>query len=416
MVFNDGQTENTLSISFTNNNFFGSAQPSQETTILFNPETPIHIWFVVDVMQASGTAVRSWALTSYDAFHDPKVALTMSPGPENWHIERDESLTGNPLNDSLKGWKLTPTTEVPLLPGQSLLLTLSGLKTGLADGPTSGYCQVEMPNMDGYGDEAESLYKHIGPIIKTKTIIANDRVGIGTGQPGSSLDVNGAVRARGGDPGNYGSGNHGFFFNHEGDTDSGMTSLKDGQVAFYANNVKAMEIQEKDVTTSEGIDRQIEATIFGDLHIAKGTQGVSGGKITVGDLKSQGKIQDKYGDIVPVGTVLSFIGRNIPEGWLECVGQGCPYYTQETKERYGNLYKVLGDPKLFKDGNNNDHFRIPNEARHRSFGSHQTSLPERLATRTRTLRLRPSRSTSSVRSPTRVPFFVSGSTIMTFEM
>src|SRR5699024_11185219 len=45
--------------------------------------------------------------------------------------------------------------------------------------------------------------------------------------------------------------------------------------------------------------------------------------------------------------------------------------------------------------------------------AHHTSLPERLATRTRAVLDRPSRSTSSVRYPTRVPFLVSGSTSIT---
>jgi len=43
------------------------------------------------------------------------------------------------------------------------------------------------------------------------------------------------------------------------------------------------------------------------------------------------------------------------------------------------------------------------------------SLPERLATRTRTVRSLPSRSTVSRRKPTRVGFLVSGSTIATLE-
>src|SRR5690606_2255836 len=48
--------------------------------------------------------------------------------------------------------------------------------------------------------------------------------------------------------------------------------------------------------------------------------------------------------------------------------------------------------------------------------AHQMSLPERLATRTRAVRVRPSRSISSVRYPTRVPFLVSGSTSITLLM
>src|SRR5690606_23834895 len=44
---------------------------------------------------------------------------------------------------------------------------------------------------------------------------------------------------------------------------------------------------------------------------------------------------------------------------------------------------------------------------------HQMSFPERFATRIRTVLVRPSRSTCSRRYPTRVPFLVSGSTIIT---
>src|SRR5450756_1611148 len=45
--------------------------------------------------------------------------------------------------------------------------------------------------------------------------------------------------------------------------------------------------------------------------------------------------------------------------------------------------------------------------------THQTSLPERFATRTRVFRLWPSRSIVSMRKPTRVPFLDSGSTSIT---
>lgn len=292
MVFNDGQTENTLKIVLTNNNFFGSLQPDQDTTIVFNQETPVYIWFVVDPRQASADAIRNWALTSNDDFHKPSVALTISPDPGNWKIDRDDSPTGNPLNDSLSGWKLTPLQEVTLSAGQSLVVTLNGLTTALPDGPTSGYCQVKMPNLDAYGDEAPSLLKVFGPIIKSKTIITGDRVGIGTGKPGSTLEVNGGVRARGGSPGNYGINNNGFFFDGVGDNDSGMTSLGDGDLDFYANNVKAINIKEA--------NRQINATVLGDLHIDKDEQSLSSGNLTVahnvtaeGDLQIGGTVESK---------------------------------------------------------------------------------------------------------------------------
>src|SRR5690625_3093845 len=48
-------------------------------------------------------------------------------------------------------------------------------------------------------------------------------------------------------------------------------------------------------------------------------------------------------------------------------------------------------------------------------GAHEMSLPERLASRTRVVRVRPSRATSSVREPSRVPFLVYGSTSITLR-
>ena len=74
MIINDGQTENTLQVRLTNNNFFRSLDGTP-TAIVLDQHTPVHIWFVVDVAQASAGGVRHWALTSFDAFHDARVAL-----------------------------------------------------------------------------------------------------------------------------------------------------------------------------------------------------------------------------------------------------------------------------------------------------------------------------------------------------
>ena len=59
-------------------------------------------------------------------------------------------------------------------------------------------------------------------------------VGIGTTNPGTSLEVNGGIRAHGGTPGASGLNNNGYAFNgNNGDTDSGMFSSANGQVEFY---------------------------------------------------------------------------------------------------------------------------------------------------------------------------------------
>jgi len=72
-------------------------------------------------------------------------------------------------------------------------------------------------------------------------------VGIGTASPQVSLDVAGGIHARGGTPGAFGANNNGYFFGSPGDSDSGMSSLGDGEVEFYNNNSEVMRLMSGNV-------------------------------------------------------------------------------------------------------------------------------------------------------------------------
>ncbi|RJP42513.1 MAG: hypothetical protein C4547_00265 [Phycisphaerales bacterium] len=82
--------------------------------------------------------------------------------------------------------------------------------------------------------------------LQTRGIFVNaagNRVGIGTRSPGSSLEVNGGVRARGGPPGGFGVNNNGYAFSgNGGDNDSGMFSSADGLLQFFTNNQEHVRI------------------------------------------------------------------------------------------------------------------------------------------------------------------------------
>lgn len=68
-------------------------------------------------------------------------------------------------------------------------------------------------------------------------------VGIGTSTPGSSLQVAGGVRARGGAPGATGVNNNGYAFSGgDGDNDSGLFSSANGQLEFYTDSSERMRI------------------------------------------------------------------------------------------------------------------------------------------------------------------------------
>jgi hypothetical protein len=73
-------------------------------------------------------------------------------------------------------------------------------------------------------------------------------IGINTVNPGSSLEVTGGIRARGGAPGAYGADDNGYAFSgNGGDNDSGMFSSDDGQLDFYTNNSLRMKITESTI-------------------------------------------------------------------------------------------------------------------------------------------------------------------------
>ncbi|MEP0553695.1 MAG: tail fiber protein, partial [Balneola sp.] len=52
-------------------------------------------------------------------------------------------------------------------------------------------------------------------------------------------------------------------------------------------------------------------------------------------LEVNGRIKDKTGFVMPVGSIIAFGGKNAPEGWLICDGQ------KITKAKYPDLYSVL---------------------------------------------------------------------------
>ncbi len=392
MIINDGQTENTLQVRLTNNNFFRSLDGTP-TAIVLDQHTPVHIWFVVDVAQASAGGVRHWALTSFDAFHDARVALEVSTG--QWEISREDSLAGNPLNDSLDGWKLIPKQPLTLAPRESLLLSLRKLTSDLPDGFAGCYCQVDLP-VDEYQDSNGAtkpifLTRMIGPIIKSRTLITDDQITVKT-----DLVVNGMIRgvtgnlalesaavgkigpklrlinAAGGKDSAAAIELSGYDTRKEeyGDTPAVRIAAEDdGSYSGHlivstkgpgpkAPLTERLRLSSKgDLTVSGGVDAKGSLAVGGGVD-AKGNLTV-GGALTAGTITAKGRVQDKAGDVMPVGTVVSFIGVNIPQGWLECVGQKCPYYTQAHKDQFGDLYRVLGEPPLFKDGNNNHHFSIP---------------------------------------------------------
>lgn len=88
-------------------------------------------------------------------------------------------------------------------------------------------------------------------------------------------------------------------------------------------NTKSLKINGNDVTTS--LNNKLETsggTITGNLNIS-------------GSLAVSNRITDKTGQVMPVGTILPYMGTTAPQGWLICDGSAIP-------ATYSDLISLIG--------------------------------------------------------------------------
>ena len=93
---------------------------------------------------------------------------------------------------------------------------------------------------------------------------------------------------------------------------------------FYADNLKIGRVS-SELRASE------QATFDRGLVVAGDTS-------LNANLTVQGSINDAYGALLPVGTVVAYAGRNVPPGWLLCNGGNIAGYSK--------LREVLGSDYL----------------------------------------------------------------------
>ncbi len=129
------------------------------------------------------------------------------------------------------------------------------------------------------------------------------KVGIGTPAPEESLHVNGKAILTG-DLNVGGNGNAKVITRH---------------------------IEGKNYINSAADDLYLNYYTGKDVHTGKSD--------TPSSLYVSGRVHDKTGDLMPVGSIIAFGGQNIPKGWLECNGQTID------PDRYGDLCRVLGKIK-----------------------------------------------------------------------
>ncbi len=250
-ILNDGKTENTLTIGVKNSNVtFIDNGTNVVPDVTLTPQTKISIWFAVSKTQGATNALQElpWAVTTVDSFS--KTTLSVG-SKEHAKIEWDRKQITSPWKSGpysdITGWEISPKTNVTLLSGEHISLVLTGLKTSLPDGPCFAYSLMYTA-----GKENQFPMRQLSTLQKTPVHLSAGNVGgvgsnVGIGKDGAevTLDVAGGARVRGGAPGAYGQNKNGYFFNSPGDNDSGMSSSADGQLEFYVNAKKAIQINEQ---------------------------------------------------------------------------------------------------------------------------------------------------------------------------
>lgn len=91
-----------------------------------------------------------------------------------------------------------------------------------------------------------------------------------------------------------------------------------------------------------------------DGNVGIGTDTPSEKLEVAGNLKTNGRLHDKTGIVMPVGTVIAFAGtlENIPDGWLLCDGRAL----ERNNAQYADLFAVLGTSWGAPDA---DTFNVP---------------------------------------------------------
>ncbi|KYG03044.1 hypothetical protein BE21_53625 [Sorangium cellulosum] len=320
----DNQT-NTLTLRLVNS---ASPRSQQKLRFVYDANQPERTSRLVVALPVGTPAAQPWALGTKDQVNGVSVALSgwTASGPT-------ESADGDLLE-----WVLTPGSAVELAPQESLTLTLSNLATLHPSGTAD--LELRYSAVPGYWD-GEILC----PIEKAPLVFGrgdeSDRIGIGGNAPDARLYVrNGDLLLDSGqlqntgplvlrsDVGNTGDADSARFF-RQGETTPLMVLSSEGRLRLNGEGAELQSARpfvfRTDVTTN-GAEDEIAARFFKKNETTP-----------LMTLTASGRVKDKTGFVVPVGTLVAYGGDSAPEGWLMCHGQ------EESRQTYADLFAVIGE-------------------------------------------------------------------------
>ncbi|KYG03043.1 hypothetical protein BE21_53620 [Sorangium cellulosum] len=318
----DGPNQVLLSRSYAKSTvtlrLVNSASPRTQETLRFRhdasePEKSSRLVVALPV----GT--QPWALGTESWLDDAVIALA------GWTVSEPAL---NAESDLLE-WVLTPASDVALAPQEFLELTLSNLMPGEPSG--TAHLELRYSAVPGYWDGAI-----LCPIEKVPLIFGRGdrglRVGMGLSEPEAELHVrHGNIRVESGElqhvdeltfrSNTRGSSRTEAASFYHGDSETPVMELSSlGKLRlnpYYSELQSARPfVFRTDVATNGGADDEIAARFFKKDETTALMELRSDGTLTV-----SGRVMDKTGFVVPVGTIVAWGGALVaPSGWLFCNG------------------------------------------------------------------------------------------------
>jgi len=332
-------------------------------------------------------ANKSWPNNNLSLSTDSEFLISFETDKKEGAVATTEQVKASNISSNSSKWivpTLTGTTEWTVKPqgisqlasGEAIKLTITNLVTNHSSG--AGYLYVRYKNIPNYPDG-----QFVVPLEKTPLLYRENKVGIGTnapkihlaigdndtglhqqgdGQlaiytdyiervridkignfgigtnsPNQKLEVSGNIKATGAiRPSAGNTENQGIMF----PKDPGGGGSDAAWIRYYARSGEACTLE---IGISNDTDDHIALMPSGNVGIGTTTPSAT--------LHVNGRIKDKTGLVMPVGSILPYAGATAPEGWLLCDG---------TSRDKNNEYKDLFDVIQYQYGGSGNNFSLPN--------------------------------------------------------
>lgn len=320
-VLNVHDEASSLQLRLTNTNLPSAAAPD----ITFHYDSNINLCSQLVVTLEVGTVEDvPWALGTRDQVNN----ITISIAGDQWQQNGDiETIEVEGVVQALQWTFIPQSADVVLAARKTMLINLDNIITSHPTGEANLYLSYQY--VPGYKDGQFVCQ------IEKAPLVFDTKVRMGT-----RTDVDGLLNVK-----------------------DGISIDEDGKLTFDTNYRQMIDLSNDN--SIYGIGFQTYTTYFrsrhhfgwyqegshSDLELNPGEGGrasmvLKEGSLGIGTtnpsckLHVTGRIKDKTGFVIPVGTVVPYAGKQLPQGWLWCDG------STFDEDDYPDLHDVLGSSTL----------------------------------------------------------------------